>query len=336
MAGYSGDPGDFALSMQNMRVRGKFTEVTLKAPRLRSNTQPVTVKVGGITTGNRGHDAIMYLDENLSNKSITTSKLTKKTFFYSVCVREDKLIISGGLHDELKKSVADVHQFCFTSKKWEELNAMLRPRDRHNSACINDSLIILAGVYTEDGTIKRFYQDVHTLDLRTGAWTAQKECPIGVELASIAVVDDTLFLIGGRKESYWYHLFGNESYKTYKFSLHDNKWTMCSDIPAFRQFAVNSTVATQQSIYVLAFKDFYVYDVPRNQWSTLSAPLVPSYWCSLVPKDNTLVMMGGTEGNLKNPHKRIQCYDLRTKEWSLISDTLPLPLAFHTVVIMEL
>ena len=206
---------------------------------------------------------------------------------------------------------------------------MPRPRDRHNSTCINDSLIILAGIYREDGSIKHHYRDVHTLDLCTGAWTAKKECPIGVQQASIAVVDGILFLIGGCT-------LDHMSRKTCKFSLQDNEWTECSDIPASKGYADNSTVATQQNIYVLAFKDFCVYDIPRNQWSTLSAPLVPSKWCSLVHKGNTLVMMGGYEDEPENPHKRIQCYDLRTKEWSLISATLPLPLAYHTVVIMEL
>ena len=330
MAGHSGDPGDFVLSMENMRVRGKFTEVTVKTPRLKNNTQSVTVKVGGRTTDNIRHDEIIYLDTNLSEEFITTSEKCSKSDFYSVCAREDKLIISGGYHEELKKSVADVHQFCFTSKKWQELNAMPRPRNKHNSACINDSLIIFAGIYEENDTIKCFYKEVHTLDLRTGAWTAKKECPIGVRLASIAVVADILFLIGGSNEDSTF------SRKTHKLSLQDNKWTECADIPASKEYAVNSTVATQQNIYVLTFKDFCVYDVNRNQWSTLSSPLVPSVQCSLVHKDNTLVMMGGYEDTSKNPHKRIQCYDLRTKEWSVISDTLPLPLAYHTVVIMEL
>ena len=86
MARYSGDPGNFVLSMENMRIRGRFTEVTAKTPRLKSNTQSVTVKVGGRTTDNTGHGEIMYLDENLSNKSITTFELAKKTSVYSVCV----------------------------------------------------------------------------------------------------------------------------------------------------------------------------------------------------------------------------------------------------------
>ena len=328
MARFSGDPGAFVLSMENIRLRGRFTGVDVKTPRLASNTQSVPVKVGGRTTDNTFHGHILFLDGNSADTPIT-SKTCSGSSFYSVCARKDKLIISGGYQDELNKLVADVHQFCFTSKKWQMLNAMPKPRNSHCSACVNDTLIILAGIYEESDSIKRYYKEVHILDLHTGVWTAMKECPIGVRQASITLINGVLFLIGGASA-------GLMSRKTYKLSLHDNKWTECSDIPASNQYAANSTVATQQYIYVLAYKDFCVYDVPPNQWCTLSSPLVPSIQCSLVLKNNTLVVMGGFEDTDEKPHKRVQCYDLRTKRWSLISDTLPLPLAYHTVITMEL
>ena len=338
MAGYSGDPGDFTLSMANLHLHGRFTRASVNHPhpvnrphRLPSSTETVTIKVGGRTTGNKGHNKIMYLNHNLSDRSITTSGLFTNLDFYSVGVSGDKLIISGGYDNNQTKSTAEVHQFCFASKKWQQLNPMPRPRDRHNSAVLNHLMIILAGWYEESGKSNKYYKEVYALNLRTGAWTVKKECPIAVWCASIATVNGDVYLIGGITENLM-------SKRTYKFSLQNNEWTECGDIPASKAGAVNcnSTVALGYNIYVLAFDDFFVYNIQRNQWSVLSVPILPSYCCSLVHKDNTLVMMGGFEDTHENPHNRIQCYDLQTKEWSLISDTLPLPLAFHTVVVMEL
>ena len=331
MAGSSGGPYDFSLSMRDLHIRGKFTEVSRKHPRLRSNTESVTIKVGGRTTDNKRHVEIMYLDQNLSDKSITTSETCRKSSFYSVCVNENKLIISGGYNSELKKSVSDIHQFCVTSKKWEVLHAMPKPREKHNSTCINHFLVIVAGCYREPyETIKGYRQDVYILNLHTGVWTAKKQLPIAVMNASIAVVNGDMFLIGGGTEDSW-------SEKTYKFSLQNNEWTSCANLPVSgKAYAANSTVAVEEKIYVLSFQLFLYYDVQLNQWSRLSAPLVPSHGNSLIHRQDSLIAMGGYEDNSKNPHKRIQCYDLHTKEWCIIPDTLPLPLSYHTVVVMEL
>ena len=351
MAGYwaHDDPGDLALSMENLHLQRRLKRTSVKKPPcLSENTETVTVKVGGNTTGNVLRMVKLYIwTKKMQYKSITASDICSKSDTYSVCVNEDKLIISGGWDDrynvdypvllDWRESIADVHQFCFTSMKWQELNPMPRPRESHNSACINQLMIIFAGCLQDSwGSTKlkeEYYKEVYALNLRTGAWTAKKECPIRVELASIAVVNGDLYLIGG---GYTVDLFMMMSKKTCKFSLPNNEWTACADIPASKEYAVNSTVALGHNIYVLVFKDFFVYNTQRNQWSALSAPILPSKWCSLVHKDNTLVMMGGYEDTKENPHKRIQCYNLRTKEWSLISDTLPLPLAYHTVVVMEL
>ena len=272
----------------------------------------------------------MYLDENISDKSIITSETCRISDFYSVCMNEDKLIISGGYNNELKKSVSDIHQFCVTSKKWEVIHAMPKPRDSHNSTCINHFLVIVAGCYREPyDTIKGYCQDVYTLNLHTGIWTAKKQLPIAVIWASIAVVNGDVFLIGGYTRDAC-------SQKTYKFSLQNNEWTLCANIPVTGDHAFNSTVAIEQKIYVLSFHDFLCYDVQLNQWSKLSAPLIPSKCCSLIHRQNSLIAMGGFEDTVKNPHNRIQCYDLRKKEWCIIPDTLPLSLSYHTVVVTEL
>ena len=330
MAGHSGDPYDFSLSMRDLHIRGRFTEVSHKHPRLRRTTESVTIKIGGRTTCNKGHGEIMYLDENLSDNSITTSETCHKSSFYSICVNEDKLIISGGYSKKLKKSVSDIHQFCVTSKKWDVLHAMPKPRERHNSTCINHILVIVAGCYQETAeTIKGYCQEVYSLNLHTGVWTAKKQLPIAVRHACIATVNGDLFLAGGKTKD-------SKSKKTYRFSLQNNEWILCADIPTSGLTGMNSTVTVEQKIYVLSFQLFMCFDVQLNQWSKLSAPLIPSHWCSLIHRQNSLIAMGGFEDTKENPHKRIQCYDLRKKEWCVIPDTLPLPLSHHTVVVMEL
>ena len=97
MARHSSDPGDFKLSMENLRLHGRFTRLSLNhPPHLPSGTETVTVKVGRRTTGNIGHNEIMCLDHNLSEESIPTSGLLNNLTNYSVGVSGDKLIISGG------------------------------------------------------------------------------------------------------------------------------------------------------------------------------------------------------------------------------------------------
>ena len=308
MAACSDDSVDFTLSTKFSRFCGRFKS---------------RIIVGGRGERQNRHGEIRYLDRKESEKTITTSAVCSNSDFYSVCLSDKKLIISGGYHCGKGKSMADIHQFNFESKKWKELNPMPRPRDSHNSVSIRQTLLILGGCYREPfKTVKHYCEEVYALDLRKHTWTTKRDLPIKVMHASAAVVESDIFLFGGSA--------GRMSVRTYRFSLQTNEWSQCSDMPPTREYGT-STVVGRKILY-LVFTDFLVYDVHVDQWSTLAKPIVPSRWSTLLHENDSVLVMGGLEKDGDKVHKRIQCYDLREKEWSVLSDTLPIPLSHLTAI----
>ena len=77
--------------------------------------------------------------------------------------------------------------------------------------------------------------------------------PLEVKDPGIAVVDGQIIVTGGWSSE------GKYSRHTLKYDPRTDKWISCEDIPASRQRLVNSTVAVNQKVYVLAHQDFHIH-----------------------------------------------------------------------------
>ena len=164
------------------------------------------------------------------NTNITTDQFCSDTYFSSVCAQKDKLIVSGGFKKSpfLKKSVSDVHVYCFITKEWSSLPDLPCPRNRHASSIIKHNLYILAGVNKEQEGINLLLTEVHVLNLNTRSWTKAKDLPYGVDSPGVVVFEEKMYVIGG----------GNfnilSSNRIIKYIPHTDTWDDCQTMPKFR------------------------------------------------------------------------------------------------------
>ena len=118
----------------------------------------------------------------------------------------------------------------------------------------------------------------------------------------------------------------NQLTSTSKYDTHNDTWTSCQAMP--QELApYNSTVAVNDSVFVLLTDIFLSYDVTRNQWSKLNAPKVPA--SALVMKSGDLFALGG--GSEK---KAVQKYDITAGKWSVGDTQLPVEMWYDFAVIL--
>ena len=219
-----------------------------------------------------------------------------------------------------------VYQYNFISGEWIELTALPSARNDHGSVCIGSLLYTIGGVYREDGDIKLWPTVIHVLNVSDLSWTKVSDLKYGVKNPGLAVVDGDIYVTGGVNTD------ATISRRIVKYRPSTDQWTDRRQMPVNAQSSVASTVAVGKRIYLLGHKDFLCYDTERDNWSILDAPLIPSYWCSMVYRHGKLLAMGGDEGRERlgrSSHDRLQSYDLDSRKWSLLNNTMTVALSFH-------
>jgi hypothetical protein len=284
------------------------------------------VIVGGRQGANIEHREILFPDTNRNSVPFPDAF---DCCVYSVCRKGSTLYLSGGYHVSQKKSITSVYQFCCDRGTMEMISTLPFARDRHGSVLVGNRLYIIGGCYEEKGNIKTWHRIVHVLDVESMTWGNAQELPYGVESPSVVVVDEALYQLGGWLPETGWLTNGEFSRKVLKYEPQSDKWTGCSAMPQVATFCINSTVAVGTEIYVLARDKFLCYKTEQNQWSSLDAPPMASIWSSMIHLNGRLVASGGYETSNQQPHNRRQCYDLVSREWSLLEKTLPHALYSH-------
>ena len=157
--------------------------------------------------------------------------------------------------------------------------------------------------------------------------------PCKVTDPGVAVVRGNIIMMGGMDPD------DKISLKTYKYEVLTDSWVTCQDMPEKKQYFVHSTVVVDKKVYVLAHKDFLVYEVLVDEWSHLSAHPRPSYWCAMVMNNNKLITLGGYEDATncgQNPHGDVHSYDISKNSWMKEEATMPVPLSFHAAFTVQL
>ena len=86
----------------------------------------------------------------------------------------------------------------------------------------------------------------------------------------------------------------------------------------------------------MGYDGFYMYNVDRDNWTDLTLPTKPSHDCSMVLHSGLLIVSGGYERYLMAPNDRVQVYDIEQNTWSMATYTMPLVLARHWTVVVNM
>jgi N-acetylneuraminic acid mutarotase len=186
---------------------------------------------------------------------------------------------------------------------------MLTPRAAHAVVATADALYALAGTGPDGKPVL----DVERFDGRT--WTRESALPSeGVNAPAAAVIDDTIFLIGG---------FGTTSNRptdaVWRYHLRTHKWTRAASLPAPRGGHAAAVMGGRIHVIgggnsVSTLADHSIYD-PRTDTWTEGAPLPRSLGSpAAVAMGTTLYSIGGRSGPMD--FGDVYMYDASTAAWT--------------------
>lgn len=213
---------------------------------------------------------------------------------------------------------------------WHEVTPVdsSAPTARHEAAFVRlaDKAYLLGG---------RGIKPVDVLDLKTMTWTAGAPSPVEIHHFQPVVYREEIYLMGAMTGGYPGETPLPE---IYIYSPAKDEWRTGASIPSDRRRGGAGTVLHDGLIYlVCGIQDGHrgghvpwldVYNPETGSWAQLpDAPRARDHFQAAVHNNKIYALAGRTTTAATNPFDNtigeVDIYDVESKEWSTLSDTLP-------------
>jgi len=214
--------------------------------------------------------------------------------WFSPVVIDDRLITVGGVDSISDRPTNKLYYWNDLTLQWEEFfPPMITPRLFATSALYRSQyLIVIGGAY--DANASKFVDDIEVLDVSSRQWYKAEPLPKPTANKQAAIIDDTLFLLGG-----WLK------------NLKDTSAWSC-DLPQLLQ--------SIRGVESHMFKKSKL----STAWKAIEPPLPSS---SIAAVGEYLVAVGGWEPQDDSPSDIIQRYHPDTNTWIHLDRSLEYPRA---------
>jgi len=212
-------------------------------------------------------------------------------------------------------------------------------RNCHNSCVVNGKLYVVGG----NNGIKTV-STMEVLDPITNQWTSLDSMPTDRGLAACAVVDDTIYVIGGIRG--YLNALDYTGLKTVEsYDITTGQWNSKSEMPTKRWG--HSAVAYNGKIYVFGGVSFgsptvvygsvEVYDPQTNTWETISDSTIPTprYCLTTCVLDSNIYAIGGWYHSGGGPiYDKVEVYNPDSNMW-YTETPMPTPLAVLASIVLD-
>jgi len=159
-----------------------------------------------------------------------------------------------------------------STDSWVSKRSMATARWLHMSAVVRDRLYVFGGI-KGTGRARRVLGDVAAYDPARDQWEHVGLMPEAVQAAAVAVVDDKVYLIGGRTETYETTTGSSASAAVHEFDPETATWRNRRPMPTARTGA--AAAVRDGKIFVVggaradqAVRTVEVYDPATDTWET--------------------------------------------------------------------
>ena len=263
-----------------------------------------SVYVGG---GSEGKSTYDYYDcyrldaYNLSTNQWSTSPITTPYAAYAMTVFDNKLITAGGaVNDEVTNKVLVLDAGC-----WKGYSEMPTARSCATAVGYHSMLIITGGRTKVKGKWTTI-STVELLDTTNGCWYTCDDLPAPHFLLQAAVVNNTLYLMGG------FNMHTKTSSQVFcssleTLSIHQFKWKSFPDIPwhgsrpvsLFNNFLL-AVGGRHPSDATIQSSEVHALDPSTCLWKVIANIPVPTSGPAVVGvADNKIIVLGGTVGSIQ-------------------------------------
>ena len=245
-----------------------------------------SVYVGGGFEGRSTEDAKdCYRLEvyNLTTNQWSTSPITTPYCWFAMTVLDDKLIIAGG---ETKSDEVTNKVLVLDRGQWKDFNEMPTARECATAAGYQSLLIVIGGLTKLGGKWTRL-ATTELLDTTNGCWYTCDDLPVPHQSLKIAVVYDTLYLLGGSvagpkpSPQVFTASLDNLSSRQLKWkSVPDTPWCYSTPVVLYNKFLQTSEVCA--------------FNPSTGLWKQIiNIPEPMNYTGVVGMDDNSIMVLGG-------------------------------------------
>ena len=234
-----------------------------------------------------------------------------------------KIYIAGGINFENDPFPTTALVYDRSSGEWDTIPLFNNEsRAMHTSCLVGGKLYLIGGIHV----LYNIMPSMDIYDPGTGDWTRIDSLYMPRVLAACAVVDDTIYVIGGMPD---FSYVGSKTVQAY--NTNTGEWTSKAEMPTGR-WGCSATVYNGK-IYVFGgrslgapYSSIEVYDPQNNTWDTTTGYALlptPRYCLTSCLLDSNIFVIGGWYHSSGGPlYNEVEVYNPQSDTWR--TDT-PLP-----------
>ncbi len=280
------------------------------------------VIVGGLNKEDKENRYCWYLKEESNSWELLAQLPRPNWKFYSVCVTQNGILVTGGYHGNVKK---DCWLFDTSEKKWKTISAMEDARCKHKSVVHAGTVYVVGG----EDDIDRPLKTIEKLDIRARHWAPAT--------AMMKALSDPLVISHGK---FVYVLGGiahddTTSTTTQVFDPVWGDWKYRSDMP--HPCRLGAAAALNDKIYVVGgyTKSCMSYDPRLDVWTALTVPKDKHGNAPAVVWQGR-ILVGGGDLHSNETSALVEAYDADSDCWSMWPIALKEKLSCHYLINVDL
>lgn len=278
ICGISGFVGDDSLFAQETQEGWQFLETSDELPHYRHENAYAEASGKFYLIGGRGERPVDIYDPE--SKQWTTGVTPPLSMHHFQAVTYDGKIyvigaFTGGFPDE--DPISNMYIYHPEQDQWEKGPLIPEERQRGAAGAVvhQDKIYLVGGI--QNGHIDGHVRFFDVFDPSTGEWAKLPDLPRNRDHFQVAVIDDKLYAVGGRRTSQaTERLFELTIPEVDVFDFDTQKWKPLS--PAA--------------------------DLPTERAGSTT-----------ITADGKLIVLGGESGNQEPAHNEVELFDPKTKEW---------------------
>jgi len=226
----------------------------------------------------------------------STSPITTPHCWFAMTVLDDKLIVSGG---KTKSGAVTNDVFAYDEGEWKDYSSMPTGRCAAVAVGYRSMLIVVGGEVVVKGTW-RMVATTELLDTTNGCWYTCDDLPVAHRQLKIAVMNKTLYLLGGIDKDcnvslqvFTASLDNLPSHQLKWQSFPDTPWCLSAPVVLYNKFLLTvggrrSSDGHSQTTEVCAF------DPSTGVWKQIAnIPSARSFPAVVSVADNKVIIIGG-------------------------------------------
>ena len=286
------------------------------------STNRCLVLVGGLIKDDKENRYCWYFNSTSHSWDLLAQLPRPNWKFYSACVVQGGILLSGGYHGNVKK---ECWLFDTMEKKWKSVPSMKGGRCKHRAVVHCDEVYVVGG----EDDLDRPLDSVERMCNSTRLWSEVPPMKKALSDPLAASFAHSIYVFGG--------IAGEDTTCTctQKYDTVWGEWSFKAEMPEPCRLGAVATVNDRVFIVGGYTRTCMSYDPAVDTWTILTPPREKHGNAPVVVWEGKL-LVGGGDVTINQTTSAVEEYDLEADKWSFWSQTLKTELSCHYLLNVDL